>query len=164
VRILAICGSLQAKSGNLALLQTAAASAPEGVDVVIFDGLRDLPLFNPDVEASGPPPAVQAWRAALDESDAVLIASPEYGHSLTGVLKNGIDWVIGSGELNLKVVAMTAAVPDNRRGRLGLQALAVTLDAVDAVIVWGEPIARGPDFEGEVAELVRALVDRARKR
>ena len=107
MRILAICGSLQAKSANLALLNVAAASVPPGVELVLFDGLRDLPHFNPDIEASGVPDSVLRWRRALVESDAVLVASPEYGLSLPGALKNGIDWVIGSGELEGKVVAIT---------------------------------------------------------
>src|SRR4051795_670230 len=161
MRILAICGSLQTKSGNLALLNIAAAGAPPGVDVVLFDGLRELPHFNPDLEASGPPESVTRWRRALSESDAVLIASPEYGFSLPGVLKNGIDWVIGSGELEGKAVAITAAVPAPERGRRGLQALRETLSAVRATIVGGEPIARGPEFGRHVAELVRSLVAEA---
>ncbi len=97
--MLAICGSLQAKSGNLTLLHIAAASTPPGVELMIFDGLRNLLHFNPDIEASGVPESVTRWRQALAESCAVLIASPEYGFSLPGVLKNSIDWVIGSGEL-----------------------------------------------------------------
>jgi chromate reductase, NAD(P)H dehydrogenase (quinone) len=163
VRILAVCGSLQAESANLALLRTAAAAAPDGVEIVLFDGLRELPHFDPDVEARGEPPAVRRWRSALADSDAVLLASPEYGHSLPGVLKNGIDWVIGSGELERKIVAITAAVPGSERGRLGLQALQQTLGAVRARIVGGEPIARGPGFEREVGALVRALVEAARR-
>jgi len=158
IRILAVCGSLQATSANRALLETAAASAPDGVDVVLSDGLRHLPHFDPDSEESAPR-AVRDWRRALADSDAVLIASPEYAHSLPGVLKNGIDWVVGSGELERKVVAITAAVPGPDRGRLGLKALRQTLGAVSATIVGGEPIARGPDFQAQVAALVRALVD-----
>lgn len=164
MRILAVSGSLQAKSANLTLIQTAAALAPTGVSVVLFDGLRELPHFNPDLEAEGEPPAVRAWRAALSQSDAVLVASPEYGHSLPGALKNGVDWVIGSGELECKVVAVTAAVPGPARGRLGLQALKQTLGAVRATIVGGEPIARGANFERAVAELMRALVEAVQKR
>ncbi len=164
MRILAICGSLQEKSANLVLLHAAVAAAPAGVQVVLFDGLRDLPHFNPDIEAKGTPPAVQAWRQALAESDALLIASPEYGHSLPGVLKNGIDWVIGSGEREGKVVAITAAVPGPERGRLGLKALRDTLGAVSATIVGGEPITRGKSFEGDVAALLGALIDEAGKR
>ena len=162
MRVLAVCGSLQAKSGNLAVLKTAAASMPSGVELVLFDGLRELPHFNPDIEATGVPESVTQWRLALTASNAVLIASPEYGFSLPGVLKNGIDWVIGSGELEQKVVAITAAVAGPERGRRGLQALRDTLSAVRATIVGGEPIAKGPELESQVAALVRALVEAAR--
>lgn len=158
MKILAVCGSLQAKSSNLALLQAAAASAPSSVEFVLCDGLRDLPQFNPDIEASGTPESVRRWRQALAESHAVLIASPEYGFSLPGALKNGIDWVIGSGELEGKVVAITAAVPGPERGRRGLQALRDTLSAVRATIIWGEPIANGPEFGAQIATLVRVLI------
>lgn len=158
MRVLGICGSLQAKSCNLALLKAAAESMPPGVDLVLFDGLRHLPHFNPDIEAGGVPESVTAWRSALAGSDAVLIACPEYGFSLPGVLKNGIDWVIGSGELEQKVVAITAAVAGPERGRRGLQALRDTLSAVRSTIVGGEPIARGPGLAPQVAALVQALV------
>ena len=159
MRVLAVCGSLQAKSRNLALLNAVAASMPPGVELVLFDGLRDLPHFNPDIEASGVPESVTRWRLALSESDAVLIASPEYGFSLPGVLKNGVDWVIGSGELEQKIVAITAAVAGPGRGRRGLEALRIALSAVRAIIVGGEPIAEGPGMEAQVAGLVRVLVE-----
>ncbi len=164
MRILAISGSLQARSSNLVLLQAAAASAPPGVEVIIFDGLRALPHFDPDLEVNAPLVSVQAFRQALDDSDALLIASPEYGHSLPGALKNGIDWVIGSGELERKIVALTAAVSHPERGRRGLKALADTLFAVSATIVGGEPIVRGPALEREAADLLRALVTAVEQR
>ena len=88
---------------------------------------------------------------------ALLIAMPEYGHSLPGSLKNGIDWLIGSGELESKWVAITSAVPAAERGRLGLRALSDTLGAVRAKLVWSEPIVRGPELERDVAELLRRL-------
>jgi NAD(P)H-dependent FMN reductase len=87
VRILAICGSLQAQSANLMLLHAAARSASAGVEIVSFDGLRHLPHFDPDLERGGEPLIVREWRRAFAESDAALIASPEYGHSLPGALK-----------------------------------------------------------------------------
>jgi chromate reductase, NAD(P)H dehydrogenase (quinone) len=164
MKILGICGSLQARSGNLALLRAAAAAAPPHVEFVLFDGLRDLPLFNPDDDTADGPDAVRRWRLALAESDALLIASPEYGFSLPGALKNGIDWAIGSGELEGKIVAITAAVPAPERGRRGLQALRDTLSAVRATIVGGEPIPRGPDFEIRVAGLLSSLVEAASTR
>jgi NAD(P)H-dependent FMN reductase len=159
-KILGICGSLQAQSKNLTLLRTAARLAPAAVELVLFDGLRHLPHFNPDIELEAPD-SVRRWRQALSASDAVLIASPEYGFSLPGALKNAIDWVIGSGELEGKVVAITAAVPGPERGRRGLQALHDTLTAVRATIVGGEPIPIGSTFEDQVAGLVRTLVHAA---
>jgi chromate reductase, NAD(P)H dehydrogenase (quinone) len=163
VRILGVSGSLQRNSGNARLLEAAQRHAPSGVEITIFDGIRELPHFDPDIEANGQAPAaVQAWRRALANSDALLVASPEYGHSLPGALKNAIDWVIGSGELERKLVAVTAAVPIAERGRLGLAALAGTLGAVSARIVGGEPIARGEGFEEQVAQLLAELVRQAR--
>jgi chromate reductase, NAD(P)H dehydrogenase (quinone) len=162
MRILAVCGSLQTTSKNLALLHAAAASVPPGVELVVFDGLRDLPHFNPDLEVSGVPESVERWRQALADADAVLIACPEYGFSLPGALKNGIDWVIVSGELEGKIVATTAAVQGSERGRRGLQALRDTLSAVRVTLVGGEPIPLGPEFEPQVGALVRTLIETAR--
>jgi hypothetical protein len=98
------------------------------------------------------------WRRALSESDALLIVCPEYGFSLPGALKNGVDWVIGSGELERKVVAVTASVNHPDRGRGGLKALSDTLTAVSARLVGGRAIVRGPDFDREVAALVQAVI------
>ena len=158
MRILAICGSLQEKSGNLTLLRTAMAAAPEGVSVELYDGLRDLPQFNPDLERTEPLPVVARLRQAVSASDALLIATPEYGHSLPGSLKNAIDWLIGTGELESKLVAVTSAVPALERGRQGLAALRTTLGAVSARIAFQEPIARGPGFEHDVTELLKVLI------
>lgn len=157
MRILAVSGSLQRGSSNLALLREAQRLAPPGVAVLLFDGLRQLPHFDPDLERDAPVPAVEHWRHHLAEADAVLIASPEYAFSLPGVLKNGIDWVVGSGELEEKIVAVTASVPGAERGHRGLQALRDTLAAVRCTVVGGEPIARGPDMEGRIRDLVRAI-------
>jgi chromate reductase len=162
VRILSICGSLQAKSRNRELLETAATLAPPGVQFVHFDGLRALPHFDPDLEINGQLASVQVWRNEIATSDGLLIACPEYGHSLPGSLKNGIDWLIGSGELERKLVAITASVPGPERGRLGLKALRDTLAAVSARVIGGEPISRGPDFERELARLMRTLIEEVR--
>jgi len=158
VRILGISGSLQAASANLSLLQTAQELVPEGVELLLFDGIRDLPLFNPDLEAAGVPPSVETWRRAIADSDALLIASPEYGYSLPGALKNAIDWVIGSGELERKLIAVTASTTSPERGVRGLQALLVTLAAVKARIIGGTPIARSPSASQELKSLLDNLI------
>jgi chromate reductase, NAD(P)H dehydrogenase (quinone) len=160
MRVVGVCGSLQRNSSNAALLRTAVTIAPDGVEVVLFDELREMPFFDPDLEAAGVPPSVDRWRRELARSDAVLIASPEYGHSLPGVLKNAIDWVIGSGELYRKVVAITAAVKDPRRGRRGLAALAQTLGALDTVVVWNAPIIHeGSSVPADMRRVLARLVD-----
>lgn len=158
MRILAVCGSLQAASRNRDLVARAVALSPDGMMVEVFDGLGDLPHFNPDLEAA-PGPAVERWRAALAASDAVLFACPEYGFSLPGVVKNAIDWVIGSGELERKIVAITAASHHPERGLRGLAALREPLTAVSATIVGGRPIARGPSADDELSALLRTLAD-----
>jgi chromate reductase len=96
MRILGMSGSLQRKSSNSTLLEVAAGALPAGVTLEVYDGLRHLPHFDPDIEKDGAAPAsVGALRRAIAESDALLIACPEYGHSLPGSLKNAIDWLIG---------------------------------------------------------------------
>lgn len=161
--ILAVCGSLQQKSGNLTLLQQAALLAPAGVEVRLSDDLRTLPHFDPDLEQHGEQPEVARWRRAVAGSAALLIACPEYGHSLPGALKNGVDWLIGSGELERKVVAITASVNFVGRGERGLSALRQTLNAVSARIVGGAGIVRGPSFDADLTALLALLIGEAGK-
>ena len=162
MRILGVCGSLQAKSANLSLLQTAARLAPPGMTVSLYDGLRTLPHFDPDLEVDGvAPEPVQRLRAAVRESDALLIACPEFGFSLPGALKNMIDWLIGSGELERKLIAVTASTVHPERGRMGLSALLQTLSAVSAQVVGGEPTVRGAGEEAAVRALLGALKARS---
>lgn len=158
MEILGICGSLQASSSNRTLLETAASLVPDGVTLVLYDGLRRLPQFDPDLDARGAPAAVTELRERLASADALMITCPEYGHSMPGSLKNAIDWVIGSAELERKIVAITAAVSHPDRGRLGLAALRGTLGAVSARVIGGEPIVRGDAGRAEIEALVAALV------
>ncbi|HRI67247.1 MAG TPA: NADPH-dependent FMN reductase [Polyangium sp.] len=158
MKILGICGSLQAVSTNLELLHHAARFMPEGVTLCLYDGLRDLPHFNLDLEKIEVPPAVAQLREEIASSAALLIACPEYGYSLPGSLKNAIDWLIGSGELECKIIGVTASTTSPERGRMGLEALCTTLRAVKARMVGGAPITRGPTFETELQTFVTALM------
>lgn len=94
MKILAISGSLRAASINSAFCRAAARLAPPTLQVTVFANLGDLPPFNPDLEAC-PPPTVLAFRAALGEANALVIASPEYAHGVSGVMKNALDWLVG---------------------------------------------------------------------
>lgn len=158
MRVLAISGSLQAQSHNSALIRRARELAPPGVEVELFEGLGELPHFNPDLEQHGTLASVDALRAAVRRADALLIACPEYGFSLPGVLKNAIDWLIGTGELERKRMAITAATVHEERGQKGLLALRTTLSAVSAELVFDAPIARTAPLEPALASLYAALL------
>src|SRR3954464_10263081 len=91
MRILGISGSLRRGSHNRRLLRAAGEALPPGAVLVAWDGLRELPPFDEDLEAN-PPTVVQDFLDAIDEADALLIATPEYNASLPGALKNALDW------------------------------------------------------------------------
>lgn len=104
MKLLALCGSLRRESRSLALLQAMQLLARD-MEFSIQAGLGQLPLFNPDDEGN-PPAAVQAlWQAAGD-ADAIVIASPEYAHGVTGVIKNTVDWLVGHVPFAYKPVAL----------------------------------------------------------
>ncbi|HEY2715018.1 MAG TPA: NAD(P)H-dependent oxidoreductase [Solirubrobacterales bacterium] len=94
MRVLGISGSLRRDSYNHALLRRAAERLPAGAELVEFDRLREIPPYDADLEEGGAPAPepVEAMREAMREADAVLIATPEYNHSIPGVLKNALDW------------------------------------------------------------------------
>jgi len=132
MQILAISGSLRAGSSNTSLLQAAAVLAPAGVGVVLYEKLAELPHFNPDLDQEPFPAAVVDFRAALRRSAGVLISCPEYAHGVPGVLKNALDWLVASGELYEKPVALFNASP---RGTYALGSLTETLTVMTARLI-----------------------------
>ena len=93
MRILAISGSLRRGSHNTALLRAAARLLPPGVELVLYEGLRDIPPYDDDVRVRERPAAVQRLWDAVEAADAVLVSTPEYNHSIPGQLKNALDWL-----------------------------------------------------------------------
>lgn len=93
MRVLGISGSLRRDSLNSALLRAAAERLPAGAELIEFERLREIPPYDADVEDEGVPEVVEDLREAVRSADAVLIATPEYNHSLPGQLKNALDWV-----------------------------------------------------------------------
>jgi NAD(P)H-dependent FMN reductase len=110
VRILALVGSLRAGSHNRQLAEAAVKLAPEGAEVVLFEGLADVPFYNEDTDVEGAVPAAAVkLREAAAGSDAFLLFSPEYNGTIPAVLKNAIDWLsrpFGAGALTGKPVAV----------------------------------------------------------
>lgn len=93
MRVLGISGSLRRASLNSALLRAAAERLPGGAELIEFNRLGEVPPYDEDVELAGTPAVVEELRQAVREADAVLIATPEYNHSIPGQLKNALDWV-----------------------------------------------------------------------
>ncbi|KUL20585.1 NADPH-dependent FMN reductase [Streptomyces regalis] len=110
VRILALVGSLRAGSHNRQLAEAAVKLAPEGAEVVLFEGLADIPFYNEDIDVEGSVPAAAAkLREAALASDGFLFFSPEYNGTIPAVLKNAIDWLsrpYGAGAFGGKPVAV----------------------------------------------------------
>ncbi len=131
MHIFAITGSLRRSSLNTTLLRAAARLTPDGVTLTLYEGLGDLPPFNPDMEDVDLP-AVRDFRADLRMADGVLISSPEYAHGVPGVLKNALDWVVGSGELIGKPIALISASP---WATFAPAQLAETLTTMDARVI-----------------------------
>lgn len=112
MRVLGISGSLRSGSLNSALLRAAAERLPAGAELVEFDRLREVPPYDEDVELEATPAVVEELRQAVRDADAVLIATPEYNHSIPGQLKNALDWVsrpAGKSALNGKPAAAIGA-------------------------------------------------------
>jgi len=112
MRVLGISGSLRRGSLNSALLRAAAERLPAGAELVEYSRLAEVPPYDEDVETEGTPLVVEELRQAVREADAVLIATPEYNHSIPGQLKNALDWVsrpAGQSALNGKPAAVLGA-------------------------------------------------------
>ena len=113
-RMLLISGSLRSNSTNTAVLRTAQASAPQGVDAALYEGVAGLPHFNPDDDADPLAPAVADLRALVHAADALVLSVPEYAGAMPGSFKNLLDWLIGDdqpGSIAGKPVAWINASP-----------------------------------------------------
>ncbi len=128
MNLLALAGSLRAQSINAAFCRAAAQLAPAGLEVTVYPGLGRLPLFNPDLEAA-PPAAVIELRSAVGAADALLIASPEYAHGVSGVMKNALDWLVSFEGFVGKPVAVVNTSP---RAHHAYDALLETLRTMSA--------------------------------
>jgi chromate reductase len=112
MKVLGISGSLRRDSHNSALLRAAAERLPAGAELVPFERLSEIPPYDEDVEVLSVPDAVRELRKAIRDADAVLVATPEYNHSIPGQLKNALDWAsrpAGQSALNGKPAAVIGA-------------------------------------------------------
>ena len=172
VRILALVGSLRAGSTNRQLAEAAVKHAPEGAEVVLFEGLGEIPFYNEDIDVEGSVPAAAAkLREAAQTSDAFLFFSPEYNGTIPAVLKNAIDWLsrpYGASALSGKPFAALGATPtrfggkwsheDARRSATVAGAHVVADIAISESTIDREDILAEPEFVGRLLGALDTLV------
>ncbi len=129
MKILALSGSLRANSINSALLRAAARLAPVELTVTVYYGLGDLPLFNPDIEDRSIE-SVTNFHAQVANADALLIASPEYAHGVTGTIKNALDWLVSFEPFTYKPVGIFNASPRAQHADVALREILKTMSAM----------------------------------
>lgn len=172
LNILGLPGSLRSGSYNRRLLELAQSVAPPEIRISIYGDMASIPLFNEDLEGKShaPPEPVARLRSAVEYSDAVLIATPEYNQSMPGVLKNAVDWLsrpAPSSAFAGKPVALCGITTGEWGTRLSQAALRQTLFATGAQLVplhlylrKAETLFRsGGDAAGEVRASMRDYLE-----
>jgi chromate reductase len=171
MKILAVSGSLRRDSYNTQLLRAAAEAAPERVEVELWDGLRDLPLYDEDLEQGEMPAAVRRLRQDWGAADAILFATPEYNGSVPGPLKNAVDWASrpkGRAVLLNKTVAVVGAstgrfgamwAQADLRKALGVAGARVVGDELPVTRVHEKLAADGRLLDPELRERLRLVLE-----
>ncbi len=171
MRILAVSGSLRAGSHNTSLLRAAAEAAPEGVEVELWEGIGDLPIYDQDLEGSDLPDAVHRLREDWAAADAILFATPEYNGSVPGGLKNAVDWAsrpVREAPLTNQTVAVIGAstgqfgamwAQADLRKILGVAGARVVADELPVTRAHEKFDAEGRLLDGELFERLRLLLE-----
>lgn len=160
-RVCGIAGSLRSGSLNRSLLRAARELAAPEMDIVIFDTLADVPLFNADVEAEGDPAAVVRLKEAIASADGLLLVTPEYNAGIPGPMKNAVDWASrrhrdGAPVLKGKPTAIMGATPGRLATARAQANLRVSLANTGAVVMDSPQVhvmqARERIVEGELVD------------
>jgi len=139
LHLIGISGSLRSNSSNTNILRAIMHLLPDNVDMTLYEKLDTIPHFNPEIEKDRVPSSVQELRSEIQNADAVIFCTPEYAFGVPGVLKNALDWLVSSGELNEKPVAAISASPLTSGGDKALASLILTLTALGTKI--SEPLS-----------------------
>ena len=164
MKILAICGSLRAASLNAMLIRALIRLAPSDINILAYAGMAALPLFNPDLDLT-PPASVVDLKEQIAAADIILIASPEYAHGITGVIKNALDWTVSSDVFVYKPVVVLNASPRATHADAALREILSVMSAkiLEAASVKVPVIGAKLDEDGmvshpEIAEILKAAL------
>ncbi|WP_372790975.1 NADPH-dependent FMN reductase [Paraconexibacter sp.] len=176
MKILGLAGSLRAGSHSSRLLDAAGAALPAGAELDVWEGLRDLPAYDQDLEAMETPEPVAALREAIRQADALVIVTPEYNASVPGALKNAIDWASrprATTALQSKPVAVLSHSPGQFGGLWAAEDLkrilkitgarpleaSVSVPQIDAALPDGATALTDPDLQGALEAVLEELTD-----
>lgn len=154
MRILAISGSLRANSSNTSALQALSLLAPAGTKVVVYEGLGQLPLYNPDFDTAELPATVAALRHEIALGEGLIICSPEYAHGIAGAMKNALDWLVSGIEFPGKPVALINTSPRAEHAQAQLREILRTMSAhvIEEASIAVPLLGRNLNAEGIVAD------------
>jgi NAD(P)H-dependent FMN reductase len=127
--IFAVSGSLREGSSNHNILRILGKMTPAGINYSIYDGLRDIPAFDPGTDDDNPPAPVAHLREKLSQADGIIICTPEYAFGVPGALKNALDWMVSSGSFSGKPTSLVTA---STGGEIAHEAMIKVLGAIDA--------------------------------
>jgi NAD(P)H-dependent FMN reductase len=130
-KVIAINGSTRSASVNLQLIRIIQQLSREKFEISIYEGIADLPHFNPDLDTDHPPQKITGFRNTLRSYDGILICSPEYAMGVPGTLKNALDWTVSSMEFSKKPVALITA---SSMGQKAHESLLETLRIIESSI------------------------------
>ena len=153
MKILAIIGSASQESSNEKLLKSIQEEFSEVYDIEIYNTLPSFPLFTPDKLKNDLPAVLSDFKTKVLNSDAVIIATPEYTHNIPAVVKNMIDWCTASGEFYQKKVLPITFTPNPPRGEYAMKSLLQSLKALDMNIVSQLPLYKS-DVEFQNNEVI----------
>jgi NAD(P)H-dependent FMN reductase len=157
MKIVVIAGSVRETSKSSALARAVATVAEGDVDVDVFPSLNILPHFDPGVSDDDTVDSVRDLRARVGVARAVCIVTPEYAHGAPGVLKNALDWLVGSGELAGKPVSVISSSPSATGGSMAQLSLVATLTVMGGMLVDSVTVP----FVGTKLDVDGGLADKA---
>jgi NAD(P)H-dependent FMN reductase len=149
MNILCISGSASIDSSNAQFLKTLSSVYSDQYNFAIYAQLREWPLFRPEDLSKELPKEIQIFKEKINESNAVLICTPEYVHNIPAALKNMFEWLSASGEFNQKKVIAITLSPRPPRGKYAMHSLIQSLTALKATVVAQLDCYKSELFKGE---------------
>jgi len=162
MNILCVSGSASIESSNTQFLKTLSSIYSPQYVLDVYDQLREWPLFRPEDLSKELPKEIQTFKEKINESNAVLICTPEYVHNIPAALKNMFEWLSASGEFNQKKVIAITLSPRPPRGKYAMLSLIQSLTASKAIVVAQLDCYKSELFKGQqisIPKEQRLLID-----